>query len=223
MNDDLIYVEPRQEAVLHLDESVVCCRTVPEAWLAWAQPGPQPLTRIRLARVEDGFTVDVTDGRFVDSDPVFTVDGLYLAFLSRRTFDPIFSAGIIEADVRNAWSRLRQAALYESYLRRQVLRDVRQGRACLQTVRCERQAPLERRYSPGEIARAGVMHPQPQERTGAAGFAPRQRLQLRQRPGGPLFGGESTVADSVPERGNQQCGGGPRNPVFKCAHVVRPV
>jgi tricorn protease len=62
------------------------------AWLAWAQPGPQPLARIRLARVADGFTVDVTDGRFVDSDPVFTVDGLYLAFLSRRTFDPIYDA-----------------------------------------------------------------------------------------------------------------------------------
>ena len=62
------------------------------AWLAWAEPGPQPLARIRLARVEDGFTVDVTDGRFVDSDPVFTVDGLYLAFLSRRTFDPVYDA-----------------------------------------------------------------------------------------------------------------------------------
>jgi len=62
------------------------------AWLAWAQPGPRPLARIRLARVADGFTVDVTDGRFVDSDPVFTVDGLYLAFLSRRTFDPIYDA-----------------------------------------------------------------------------------------------------------------------------------
>ena len=36
--------------------------------------------------------MDVTDGRFVDSDPVFTVDGLYLAFLSRRTFDPIYDA-----------------------------------------------------------------------------------------------------------------------------------
>jgi tricorn protease len=60
------------------------------AWLAWAQPGPQPLARIRLARVADRFTVDVTDGRFADSDPVFTTDGLYLAFLSRRTFDPIY-------------------------------------------------------------------------------------------------------------------------------------
>jgi outer membrane protein TolC len=37
---------------------------------------------------------------------------------------PIFSAGIIEADVRRAWSRLRQAALYQSELRRQIDRDV---------------------------------------------------------------------------------------------------
>jgi outer membrane protein TolC len=37
---------------------------------------------------------------------------------------PIFSAGVIEADVRQAWSKLRQAALYESELRRQIDRDV---------------------------------------------------------------------------------------------------
>jgi len=37
---------------------------------------------------------------------------------------PIFSAGIIEADVRDAWSRLRQAALTESYLRRTIDHDV---------------------------------------------------------------------------------------------------
>ncbi len=62
------------------------------AWLAWAQPGPRPLARIRLARAEDGLVTDVTDGRFADSDPAFTVDGLYLAFLSRRTFDPVYDA-----------------------------------------------------------------------------------------------------------------------------------
>lgn len=38
---------------------------------------------------------------------------------------PIFSAGVIEADVRSAWSRLRQAMLNESFVRRQVLNDVR--------------------------------------------------------------------------------------------------
>ncbi len=37
---------------------------------------------------------------------------------------PIFSAGIIEADVRDAWSRLRQAALYQHMLRRQIDQDV---------------------------------------------------------------------------------------------------
>src|SRR5262249_46461151 len=37
---------------------------------------------------------------------------------------PIFSAGRIEADVRIAWSRLRQAALDESAARRHALFDV---------------------------------------------------------------------------------------------------
>ncbi|HEU5387088.1 MAG TPA: PDZ domain-containing protein [Streptosporangiaceae bacterium] len=77
------------------------------AWLAWTQPGPFPLRRIRMARVADpaggpargdqGFVppgqqeiIDVTDGRFADSDPVFTPDGLYLAFISRRSFDPVY-------------------------------------------------------------------------------------------------------------------------------------
>jgi outer membrane protein TolC len=38
---------------------------------------------------------------------------------------PIFSAGLIEADVRTAWSRLRQAALQESLIRRQIEQEVR--------------------------------------------------------------------------------------------------
>ena len=37
---------------------------------------------------------------------------------------PIFSAGLIEADVRAAWSRLRQAALAELNTRRSVMHDV---------------------------------------------------------------------------------------------------
>ncbi|HEY2579971.1 MAG TPA: PDZ domain-containing protein [Streptosporangiaceae bacterium] len=62
------------------------------AWLAWSQPGPRPLTRIRLARLHDRTLVDVTDGRFTDTDPVFTLDGRYLAFLSWRSFDPVYDA-----------------------------------------------------------------------------------------------------------------------------------
>src|SRR5580700_1830717 len=51
------------------------------AWLAWSHPGPQPLSRIKLARLADGQVVDATEGRFIDSEPVFTRDGKYLAFM----------------------------------------------------------------------------------------------------------------------------------------------
>jgi tricorn protease len=62
------------------------------AWLAWTHPGPQPLSRIKLARLADGLVVDATEGRFTDSEPVFTRDGKYLAFLSARIFDPVYDA-----------------------------------------------------------------------------------------------------------------------------------
>ena len=62
------------------------------AWLAWSQPGPQPLRRIRVARAADRVVRDLTDGRFTDTDPVFTADGKYLAFLSKRSFDPVYDA-----------------------------------------------------------------------------------------------------------------------------------
>jgi len=62
------------------------------AWLAWSHPGPPPLCRIRLARLADALIVDVTDGRFSDNEPVFSQDGRYLAFLSRRSFDPVYDA-----------------------------------------------------------------------------------------------------------------------------------
>ena len=62
------------------------------AWLAWSQPEPGDLRRLRLARLADRQVSDVTDGRFVDTDPAFTSDGLYLAFLSKRNFDPVYDA-----------------------------------------------------------------------------------------------------------------------------------
>ncbi|MEV8635853.1 PDZ domain-containing protein, partial [Streptosporangium sp. NPDC051023] len=60
------------------------------AWLAWSHPDATPLRRIRLARLADRVVTDVTDGRFVDVSPAFA--GEYLAFLSRRGFDPIYDA-----------------------------------------------------------------------------------------------------------------------------------
>jgi tricorn protease len=60
------------------------------AWLAWSHPGAEALRQIRLARVADGTTIEVTPLRFLDTDPVFTLDGLHLAFLSTRTLDPVY-------------------------------------------------------------------------------------------------------------------------------------
>jgi tricorn protease len=62
------------------------------AWLAWSQPRLSPLRVIRVAAVADGAARDVTDARFIDTDPVFTADGQFLALLSKRSFDPIYDA-----------------------------------------------------------------------------------------------------------------------------------
>ena len=66
------------------------------AWLAWSHPGPSDLRRLRLARLADRSITDLTDGRFVDTDPSFTADGLYLAFLSKRNFDPVYDAHMFD-------------------------------------------------------------------------------------------------------------------------------
>jgi tricorn protease len=66
------------------------------AWLAWSQPAEDPLRLLRMARLSDREVIDVTDGRFVDTDPSFTPDGLYLGFLSRRTFDPVYDAHVFD-------------------------------------------------------------------------------------------------------------------------------
>ncbi|GAA3542276.1 S41 family peptidase [Amycolatopsis ultiminotia] len=65
-------------------------------WLAWSHPGPDPLRRIRLAALSDLIPTDVTDLRFTDSDPVFTRDGKYLAFLSVRSFEPVYDVHVFE-------------------------------------------------------------------------------------------------------------------------------
>jgi tricorn protease len=66
------------------------------AWLAWTSPGPEPLSQIRLARLADGEVVEATPMRFTDAEPVFTKDGRHLAFLSRRTFDPVYDEHVFD-------------------------------------------------------------------------------------------------------------------------------
>ncbi|MCM3264685.1 PDZ domain-containing protein [Streptomyces thermoviolaceus] len=61
------------------------------AWLTWSHPTVgRALRQIKMARIQDRFVVDVTNGRFEDENPVFTRDGRYLAFLSWRGFDPVY-------------------------------------------------------------------------------------------------------------------------------------
>lgn len=85
------------------------CWSPDSAWLAWSEPVTSfgSRSRLRLARVgaaepstgtpgtgESGVAaagiVDVTDGRFRDQSPSFTPDGKFLAFLSNRSFDPVY-------------------------------------------------------------------------------------------------------------------------------------
>ncbi|MDT0170149.1 S41 family peptidase [Pseudarthrobacter sp. BRE9] len=63
-------------------------------WLVWSEPVTSfgSRSRLRLATVDqlDAEPVEVTDGRFRDASPAFTPDGKFLAFLSNRSFDPVY-------------------------------------------------------------------------------------------------------------------------------------
>ncbi|ROR44433.1 S41 family peptidase [Kitasatospora cineracea] len=62
------------------------------AWLAWSQPvlGPWSLRQIMLADLTSRTVSEATPQRFHDYSPAFTADGRHLAFLSVRTFDPVY-------------------------------------------------------------------------------------------------------------------------------------
>ncbi|MGI5274586.1 S41 family peptidase [Nonomuraea sp. CA-218870] len=66
------------------------------AWLAWVHPHREPLSQIKMGRVDGTSTIEVTPLRFSDHDPVFTRDGKHLAFLSVRTFDPVYDAHVFD-------------------------------------------------------------------------------------------------------------------------------
>lgn len=63
-------------------------------WLAWSEPvtsfGSRSKLRIARPAVPDAGIIDVTDGRFRDESPRFTPNGKFLAFLSNRSFDPVY-------------------------------------------------------------------------------------------------------------------------------------
>ncbi len=65
-------------------------------FVAWSEPGPEPLRQIKVADVERGEVTDVTPLRFRDESPVFSLDGKHLAFLSARTFDPLYDTHVFD-------------------------------------------------------------------------------------------------------------------------------
>ncbi|MEV8548600.1 S41 family peptidase [Streptomyces glaucescens] len=66
------------------------------AWLAWSHPGPSPLCQIRLAHTTDLTVTEATPLRFQDYAPAFTHDGRHLAFLSTRSFDPVYDEHVFD-------------------------------------------------------------------------------------------------------------------------------
>jgi tricorn protease len=66
------------------------------AWLAWSHPGPRPLSQLKLANTTDLSVTEATPLRFQDYAPAFTADGKHLAFLSTRSFDPVYDEHVFD-------------------------------------------------------------------------------------------------------------------------------
>jgi tricorn protease len=92
-------VEPRELDATTGDLSGLSC-SPDSRWLAWSasgprpweEPGPRPLRQIKMADLTTGEVFPVTSLRFTDTEPVFTLDGRHLAFLSVRSLDPVYDA-----------------------------------------------------------------------------------------------------------------------------------
>jgi tricorn protease len=78
------------------DDASGLCFSPDSAWLAWSHPGAERLRQIRAAKLADDQVIEVTPLRFLDTDPVFTADGLHLAFLSTRALDPVYDDWVFD-------------------------------------------------------------------------------------------------------------------------------
>jgi tricorn protease len=72
-------------------------------WLAYADPVEAGIDRIAMIRPAEGVPVAVTEPRFADRSPTFSTDGRYLAFLSRRSFDPIYDEHSFDLTFPASW------------------------------------------------------------------------------------------------------------------------
>ncbi|WP_052848071.1 S41 family peptidase [Streptomyces avicenniae] len=101
----VLLVEPDSGLVTELDRSshdhaTGLAFSPDSAWLAWSHAGPLPLRQLRMAHVrgpqDDRAVTDVTPLRFIDHEPVFTRDGRHLAFLSERSFEPVYDSVVFD-------------------------------------------------------------------------------------------------------------------------------
>ncbi|WP_229859236.1 S41 family peptidase [Streptomyces poonensis] len=72
------------------------CFSPDSGWLAWSHPGPRPLRQLKLANTADLSVTEATPLRFRDYSPAFTLDGKHLAFLSARSFDPVYDEHVFD-------------------------------------------------------------------------------------------------------------------------------
>ncbi len=104
----LLVLDPQRGALRELargadGEISDLCWSPDSAWLAYCDPVESGLSRIMMARLSDDTLVAVTAPRFVDTNPAFTSDGKYLAFLSRRSFDPIYDQHSFDLTFPASW------------------------------------------------------------------------------------------------------------------------
>lgn len=117
-----------------LKDDVIIPNHVPsvDEFRAFAAKSRQDLLAADAAVRAAKYAVDAAIAEYYPSVSINVAGFLYRQYFSQASkWDailianlPIFSAGIIEANVRQAWSLLRQKALYQAELRRQIDRDV---------------------------------------------------------------------------------------------------
>lgn len=79
-------------------EATGLCFSPDSRHLAWCQPTAgeaiynQIMMCVVVAETASAEVHQLTDGRFNDTEPTFTADGQHVAFLSNRTFEPVYDA-----------------------------------------------------------------------------------------------------------------------------------
>lgn len=73
-------------------------------WLVWAEPNSWLLGRLMLADAdaEEPSARALTEGRYKDTEPVFSADGKHLALLSLRTFETVYDDLVFDLGFVNA-------------------------------------------------------------------------------------------------------------------------